>query len=133
MCAGVSKSGSPISRWTTSRPFASSARARTSTSNAVSVPSRAILWESRMVGLGAEGTTSRRSYRGSPGPPRAAHEVGQHGDETRRVVERGRALEAEAQRARGLFRLDVDVEEHLGVVGHEADGGGQHAAGARLR
>ena len=41
MCAGVSKSGSPISRWMTSRPVRSIARARASTENAVSVPSRA--------------------------------------------------------------------------------------------
>ena len=36
---GVAKSGSPISRWTTSRPVRSISRARASTSNAVSVPS----------------------------------------------------------------------------------------------
>src|SRR5439155_11440186 len=42
MCAGVSKSGSPISRWTISRPARSSALARASTSNADSVPSLAI-------------------------------------------------------------------------------------------
>ena len=42
MWAGVSKSGSPISRWTISRPCRSSARARASTSNADSVPSRPI-------------------------------------------------------------------------------------------
>src|SRR4051795_2632581 len=41
MCAGVSKSGSPISRWMTSRPARSIARALASTENAVSVPSRA--------------------------------------------------------------------------------------------
>src|SRR4051812_45075484 len=40
MFFGVSKSGSPISRCTTSLPSASSARARASTSKAVSVPSR---------------------------------------------------------------------------------------------
>src|SRR5437763_16753498 len=38
MWPGVSKSGSPISRCTTERPVASSARALTSTSNAVSWP-----------------------------------------------------------------------------------------------
>src|SRR5690242_4859954 len=43
MCAGVPKSGSPISRWITRRPDASSAFARASTSNAVSVPSRPML------------------------------------------------------------------------------------------
>src|SRR5215470_1860245 len=42
MWAGVSKSGSPISRWTTSLPCRSSAFARASTSNADSVPSRDI-------------------------------------------------------------------------------------------
>src|SRR2546427_5541827 len=42
MWAGVSKSGSPISRWTTVFPWRSSARARASTSNADSVPSRPI-------------------------------------------------------------------------------------------
>src|SRR6266571_430657 len=43
MCAGVAKSGSPISRWMTSRPSRSSAFARASTSKAVSVPSRSRL------------------------------------------------------------------------------------------
>src|SRR5215475_14173951 len=41
MNRGVVKSGSPISRWMTRRPCSSSARARASTSNAVSVPRRA--------------------------------------------------------------------------------------------
>src|SRR5258707_13928470 len=40
MCAGVSKSGSPISRWTISLPCRSRALARASTSKADSVPSR---------------------------------------------------------------------------------------------
>src|SRR6185312_683421 len=43
MCSGVPKSGSPISRWITRRPDASSAFARASTSKAVSVPSRPML------------------------------------------------------------------------------------------
>src|SRR5207237_181983 len=38
MFGGVGKSGSPISRWTISRPWASSLRALASTSKAVSVP-----------------------------------------------------------------------------------------------
>src|SRR3954449_4370724 len=38
--AGVAKSGSPISRWTTSRPARSSSRARARTANAPSVPRR---------------------------------------------------------------------------------------------
>src|SRR5437667_7638431 len=42
MWAGVSKSGSPISRWTMLLPCRSRARARASTSKAVSVPSRPI-------------------------------------------------------------------------------------------
>src|SRR5581483_6895329 len=42
MCTGVSKSGSPISRCTISLPCRSSAFARASTSNADSVPSRAM-------------------------------------------------------------------------------------------
>src|SRR5438045_7039655 len=40
MWEGVSKSGSPISRWMTLRPSASSARARARTSKADSVPRR---------------------------------------------------------------------------------------------
>src|SRR2546430_1382476 len=40
MWAGVSKSGSPISRWMIFRPCASRARARARTSNADSVPIR---------------------------------------------------------------------------------------------
>src|SRR5262245_29210122 len=40
MWAGVSKSGSPISRWITDLPWRSRARARASTSKADSVPSR---------------------------------------------------------------------------------------------
>src|SRR5437764_8930450 len=42
MCAGVGKSGSPISRCTTLRPSASSARALTNTSKADSTPMRLI-------------------------------------------------------------------------------------------
>src|SRR3954447_24381761 len=42
MCAGVGKSGSPISRCTTLRPCASSARAFTNTSKADSTPMRLI-------------------------------------------------------------------------------------------
>src|SRR5579862_3015315 len=51
MCAGVSKSGSPISRCTTLRPWASRARALRRTSRAVSVPSLAIRSESRIPRL----------------------------------------------------------------------------------
>src|SRR2546428_2941031 len=42
MCSGVSKSGSPISRWMISLPWRSRALAFASTSNADSVPSRPI-------------------------------------------------------------------------------------------
>src|SRR2546425_971065 len=49
MCAGVSKSGSPISRWMTRRPDASSAFARASTSKAVSVPRRSRLTDSSAI------------------------------------------------------------------------------------
>src|SRR6266404_3378218 len=45
--AGVSKSGSPISRWITLLPWASSARALARVSKAVSVPRRAIRLASR--------------------------------------------------------------------------------------
>src|SRR5712692_5891895 len=47
---GVSKSGSPISRCTMCRPFASSARARARTSKAVSVPSRPIRFARGRIG-----------------------------------------------------------------------------------
>src|SRR5689334_11713162 len=60
MFFGVSKSGSPIWRWMTERPWASSALARASTSNAVSVPRRLIADASLM----AKGTTPLR-YRDS--------------------------------------------------------------------
>src|ERR1700691_3646680 len=49
MCWGVGKSGSPISRWITSFPWASKARARTSTSTADSVPIRDILSASFII------------------------------------------------------------------------------------
>src|SRR5438105_15403930 len=50
MCFGVGKSGSPISRWRTRRPCASTARARARTSEAVSVPRSAMREErSRIV------------------------------------------------------------------------------------
>src|SRR5262245_19798907 len=49
MWAGVSKSGSPISRWMISRPARSRARARASTSKADSVPSLDIRVATSMV------------------------------------------------------------------------------------
>src|SRR5262245_7620996 len=55
MCAGVSKSGSPISRWTISRPWRSRALARASTSNADSVPSRDMRCAKLMNGLPGRG------------------------------------------------------------------------------
>src|SRR2546430_11807239 len=48
MLSGVAKSGSPISRWTTCLPSASSRRARASTSNALSVPRRSMRSANRM-------------------------------------------------------------------------------------
>ena len=65
MLSGVSKSGSPISRWMTLLPCASRARARTRTSNAVSVPSRASLSESFMAAPPAP-------WNSTPARPRAA-------------------------------------------------------------
>src|SRR5579859_4814949 len=50
--AGVSKSGSPISKWTMSLPLASRARAFTNTSKAVSVPSR----DMRLASLSSDWT-----------------------------------------------------------------------------
>ena len=51
MLAGVSKSGSPISRWMTDRPVASSARARAAASKAVSVPMESMRDAIRMPGM----------------------------------------------------------------------------------
>ena len=48
---GVSKSGSPISRWTMCRPCASSARARAAASKAVSVPMPTMRCASFMPGI----------------------------------------------------------------------------------
>src|ERR1035438_9442852 len=57
MFPAVSKSGSPISRWTIFLPWRSRARARTRTSNAFSVPSRDIrLARFRFVGWKTVGT-----------------------------------------------------------------------------
>src|SRR5690242_3136148 len=52
MLSGVAKSGSPISRWTMSRPWASSRRALASTSKAPSVP----MWSMRSANLIGMGT-----------------------------------------------------------------------------
>src|SRR5256885_4085931 len=51
MLSGVAKSGSPISRWTIFLPSASSLRARASTSNAPSVPSRVMRSANLMLTL----------------------------------------------------------------------------------
>src|SRR5262249_61337103 len=72
MCDGVSKSGSPISRCTTERPLASSARALTRTSKAVSWP----MWSIRSAGwiaIGVQGSNAvlRRAARTSSGRPLA--------------------------------------------------------------
>ena len=65
MCAGVSKSGSPISRWMTSLPARSSSRARARTENAVSVPSR-----SRLAARAGRTTLTGREDTASPAPAR---------------------------------------------------------------
>src|SRR4029453_2631384 len=59
MWAGVAASGSPISRWTTSTPAASRARALASTSNADSVPSRAMRSAS-LMGAATPGSVRAR-------------------------------------------------------------------------
>src|SRR5438046_9949465 len=51
MLSGVAESASPISRWTLFLPSASSLRARASTSNAPSVPSRVMRSANLMVTL----------------------------------------------------------------------------------
>src|SRR5688572_5468001 len=56
MLAGVSKSGSPISRWITCRPVFSRARARAAASKAVSVPRRDIRSAKRMPAMLANRT-----------------------------------------------------------------------------
>ena len=70
MWPGVAKSGSPISRWTIRRPCASSARARASTSNAVSVPSLSRLAASIEAGYTSTGMAVRAT------PPFRADHVG---------------------------------------------------------
>ena len=72
MCAGVSKSGSPISRCTISRPCASSARARASTSNADSVPSRPMR-SATFIGFSFRNGGPRN---GPPCPPGCSERLG---------------------------------------------------------
>ena len=59
-CGGVGKSGSPISRWITLRPCASSARARTRTSKADSMPMRDILSASFIGALSDQPQLNRK-------------------------------------------------------------------------
>src|SRR5919106_271439 len=66
MCAGVSKSGSPISRWMIFRPCTSSALAIVRTSNADSVPSRAIRLASSMATSSEAEVFHRRPRRCRP-------------------------------------------------------------------
>ena len=62
MCAGVGKSGSPISRWITSRPMASRALARASTRKAASVPiRRAAVGDRHRRLLGVKGASVRQA------------------------------------------------------------------------
>src|SRR5579859_2846196 len=65
MLSGVAKSGSPISRWTTCLPSASSRRALASTSNAPSVPKRDMRSAKRIV---MPESYPSRSSRTSPKP-----------------------------------------------------------------
>ena len=75
---GVSKSGSPISRWMTSRPVASSARARAAASKAVSVPIRSMRLASFTVALSGvlaslgTGSVPMRRASGMKGPVAAS-------------------------------------------------------------
>ena len=64
MWLGVLKSGSPISRWTIERPVASSARARTSTSKAVSWP----IWFIRSAGAIAIAPILSSQFQGTVEP-----------------------------------------------------------------
>src|SRR6266498_5304955 len=107
MWGAVSKSGSPISRWTTVRPCASRARALASTSKADSVPSRD--WRAATVGmaflLGIGGASERGGS--ETGALESRVEVrGQAGDAVRdlfgqlRAVERGCDLRNDGEEAK---------------------------------
>src|SRR5581483_584433 len=103
MWRGVSKSGSPISRWITSRPWRSSSFARASTLNAVSVPSRARLSASRVARSTAIAFLLRR--RG-----RALERLRQQGGDVRHPQRRPRLTHAVvehdgAERARDRERV----------------------------
>src|SRR3954468_24804194 len=71
-CAGVAKSGSPISRWTTSRPARSSSRARARTANAPSVPRRS----AADATVGAAVEVIAAECRSAPRSPRVLARVG---------------------------------------------------------
>src|SRR5207253_4739295 len=113
MWVGVSKSGSPISRWMTLRPFASSARARASTSNADSVPRR----DMREAREGLAATTEKLRPPGATGQARPWSELR---DEERFV------LSGPACVPRGDFELREGLgalQEHVGIGRlHEVDG-----------
>src|SRR5512132_2273667 len=112
MWAGVAASGSPISRWTTSTPAASSARALASTSNADSVPSLPMRSASFMTVYG-----SRMTIRCSVGArlvvadPLDHVEQGQGGERLGEVVvgPGGQALVAVALLGLGGQHHDHDV------------------------
>src|SRR5262245_36835714 len=133
MCAGVSKSGSPISRWMTSFPCRSSSRARARTENAVSVPSRSRLAANPGVTVALIGAASilragllpavltgkglatdrARILAGLAAPP-PAH-----------ALDRRRDAEGDAEREQdGLDRallecLAADVADQSGIAGPE--------------
>src|SRR3954466_6760265 len=79
--AGVAKSGSPISRWTTSRPARSSSRARARAANAPSVPRRSAAGAA--LGAAGRGTAPAGAAveviapecRSAPGSPRVLARV----------------------------------------------------------
>src|SRR5207248_11068329 len=135
MFFGVSKSGSPISRWTTSTPFASSCRARARTSNAVSVPRRLIA-DASLIAIGW------RSLRyGNLARPadRAVLEAGRgHGLRVVEVaaVDEDRAAHRPAQ-ARQVELLELvplgDQDEGVGVPGGRVGVGAELDRGQQAR
>ena len=82
--------------------------------------------------LAATAAKTALDARAAPASPaaRLAGEVGERADEGRAGVQRFRAAEARDQPRRLPRGLDVEVEQHLGVVGDEADGDRDHAARA---
>src|SRR5579859_4521881 len=104
--AGVSKSGSPISRWITSRPSRSSSFARARTLKALSVPSRSRLAASR------EATTSLTGESVARGASFAREVGAEVVDHVSRVVldavDEGRFPPAQHRQAQGVEAGAVD-------------------------